>query len=58
MLSVPVRGDRAKIAAALDAAKVRVSHGQDAVRVSFHLYNGPDEVDRAADVLSAFCDRT
>jgi len=58
MLSVPVRGDRAKIAATLDAAKVRVSHGRDTVRVSFHLYNGPDDVDRAADVLSAFCDRT
>lgn len=58
ILSVPVRGDRATITTALDAAKLRVSSGQDAVRVSFHLYNGPDDVGCAADVLSPFCDRT
>jgi len=58
MLGVPVRGDRATIAAALDAAKLRVSHGEDTVRVSFHLYNGASDVDRAADVLAAFRDPT
>jgi selenocysteine lyase/cysteine desulfurase len=56
ILSVPVRGDRTTVAAALDAAKLRVSHGQDAVRVSFHLYNGPNDVDRAATVLASLRD--
>ena len=56
IVSVPVRGDRATIAGALDTAQLRVSQGHDSVRVSFHLYNGPEDVDRAATVLAPLRD--
>ncbi|HKP75800.1 MAG TPA: hypothetical protein VJT67_09685 [Longimicrobiaceae bacterium] len=50
-LRVPAGGDPARLKAALDARRVAVSIRGDAVRVSPHVYNSPDDVAALADAL-------
>jgi selenocysteine lyase/cysteine desulfurase len=54
IVGVPVSGDREAIAAALDARKVRVTVGDGTLRVSFHLYNTADDLDRAVSAIRPF----
>jgi len=50
-LRVPAGGDPARLKLALDARRVAVSLRGDAVRVSPHVYNSPDDIAALADAL-------
>lgn len=51
VIGVPVAYDRETVVRKLDEARVRATCGDGTVRVSFHLYNDQDDVERAAAAL-------
>ena len=51
-LSVPVVGSRATLAAKLKEANVKAAVQQGGIRLSFHVYNTPADVEAAANALA------
>jgi selenocysteine lyase/cysteine desulfurase len=51
VLGVPVAGDRRDVRSVLDSAGIVASMPLGQVRVSFHVYNRPQDAERVAEVL-------
>lgn len=51
VVGVPYTGDRATVTQRLDEEKIRVTVGEETLRVSFHLYNDETDVERGLDAI-------